>query len=164
MCYKVKMYVYWDWIVLICSCIASSGEVLQLTSSNQQALLCSFQHLTKHCLCLTFSLSLSHPDVSGAPQLQHLVPWLSQVSQRATLGHTFAIDHVSNNHQVGWTFLFKPFWHHRQAGRPEPGRCRRISCKEAATADLRDLSVPQNGTVASPIWSDTRIFEAFYIF
>ena len=104
------MYVYWDWIVLICSCIASSGEVLQLTSSNQQALLCSFQHLTKHCLCLTFSLSLSHPDVSGAPQLQHLVPWLSQVSQRATLGHTFAIDHVSNNHQVGWSFSFEAFF------------------------------------------------------
>ena len=155
------MYVYWDWIVLICSCIASSGEVLQLTSSNQQALLCSFQHLTKHCLCLTFSLSLPHPDVSGAPQLQHLVPWLSQVSQRATLGHTFSIDHVAQ--QVGWSFLFKPFWHHRQTGRPQPrgGRCLWISCKEAATADLRDLPFPQNGTVASTIWSDCQSFKRF---
>ena len=31
------------------------------------------------------------------------MPWLSQISQRSTLGHTFALDHISNiNHdQVG---------------------------------------------------------------
>ena len=49
-----------------------------------------------------FFLFNSLPLSSGAPQLK-FVPWFSQISQRATLGHTFAIDHISdiNHNQVG---------------------------------------------------------------
>lgn len=42
-------------------------------------------------------LSLPLPQSSGAPQL---LPWLSQITQRATLGHTLAIDHISNSEQA----------------------------------------------------------------
>ena len=115
-----------------------------------------------------FFLFNSLPISSGAPQLQ-LVPWFSQISQRATLGHTFAIDHISdiNHHQVGrfipidqvdhFSFIIDHInlWHRRRPGQPPArwGWCLGICDKSAAAALLhRNISVGKDGTEASTIW------------